>query len=368
MTDFSDALTFRSGVTVRNRLMMSPMTTVQSFWDGSLTRDEIDYYTERAEGLGAVITGAANVSDLGKGWNGELSIAHDSMIPGLSKLARSIQSQGAKAITQIFHAGRMTHSEVLRGHQIVSASDVAALRDDAETPRPLTVEEIHQTVADFGEATRRAIQAGFDGVELHGANTYLLQQFFSPHSNRRTDEYGNQSLENRSRFIFEVIDAVFAAVKKYATRPFLVGYRISPEEFETPGIRFADTLWLVRKLSETNLDYIHLSSNNYDRVARDPEYKEHPILHYVHEAVGSTPLVGIGGVRTRKDVEKVLEDTELVAVGQQLLYDPHWAVKLEKGLDDTMVTGSFKDLTEVSGFSHPLHDFQAARFTDTVLS
>ncbi len=109
MTSFNEPLKFKSGVTLRNRLMMSPMTTTQSFYNGSITHDEIDYYTQRATGLGAVITGAANVEDLGKGWHGELSIAHDTMLPGLSALAHGIQSQGAKAIVQIFHAGRMTH-------------------------------------------------------------------------------------------------------------------------------------------------------------------------------------------------------------------------------------------------------------------
>ncbi len=258
MTNFNEPLQFKSGVTLRNRLMMSPMTTKQSFYNGSITRDEIGYYTQRAAGLGAVITGAANVEDLGKGWDGELSIAHDTMLPGLSALAKGIQSQGAKAIVQIVHAGRMTQRSVLGGHQIVSASAVAALRDDAEMPREMTTEEVQQTIQAFGDATRRAIQAGFDGIELHGANTYLIQQFFSPHSNRRTDQYGGETPQERYRFIDELLTAVFKAVDQYADRPFVVGYRFSPEEFETPGIRFSDTMWLLTQLRESRLDYVHV--------------------------------------------------------------------------------------------------------------
>ncbi|MFV0559526.1 MAG: NADH-dependent flavin oxidoreductase, partial [Enterococcus sp.] len=234
MTKFDETLTFKSGATLKNRLMMSPMTTQLSFFDGVITEDEITYYKERAKGTGAIITGAANVQDIGKGWPGELSIAHDEMIPRLSELSKAIQDNGAKAIVQIFHAGRMTSSATLSGEQIVSASEVAALRPDAQTPRALSEGEILETIQAFGEATRRAIEAGFDGVELHGANTYLLQQFFSPHSNRREDQWGG-SLENRYRFIDEVIQTVFKAVDTYAKKPFIVGYRFSPEEFETPG-------------------------------------------------------------------------------------------------------------------------------------
>lgn len=369
MTSYDESLQFKSGVTLRNRLMMSPMTTTQSFYNGSITRDEIDYYTQRAAGLGAVITGAANVEDLGKGWHGELSIAHDSMLPGLSALAKGIQSQGAKAIVQIFHAGRMTHREVLNGEQIVSASAVAALRDDAETPRAMTIDEIHATIDAFGEATRRAIQAGFDGIELHGANTYLIQQFFSPHSNRRTDEYGGKTPQERYHFIDELLQSVFKAVDKYADRPFIVGYRFSPEEFEEPGIRFEDTLWLLSQLRDSQLDYVHVSLNNYDRVARDEKHADKPLIAYVHDALqGKLPLVGVGGVRARSDVQAVLQDAELVAVGQQLLYDPTWAVKLAKNADDTMVTAPFEEAVEVTPLNRPLYEFAAARYHSVINS
>lgn len=360
---YTDPYTFRSGVTVRNRLLMSPMTTVQSFWDGAITHDEIHYYTARAAGLGAVITGAANVNALGKGWNGELSIASDRMLPGLSALASGIHSQHAKAFVQIFHAGRMTQREVLRGHQIVSASDVAALRPNAEQPRPLTIDEIHQTVADFGEATRRAIEAGFDGVELHGANTYLLQQFFSPHSNRRTDEYGSKDLPHRFQFIKEVLASVFAARRKYAKRPFVVGYRVSPEERETPGIRFPDTLWIVQQLAATELDYVHVSLGDYAAQAQTPQYQDQTMLGYIHAAIADkVPLIGVGGIRNRQDVENVLQHTEFAAVGQQLLFDPQWAVKLANGADETILQAPFKQLYPVAPFSEPLREYTAPRY------
>ncbi|MFD0898241.1 NADH-dependent flavin oxidoreductase [Loigolactobacillus binensis] len=365
MHTFDQALTLPSGSTLKNRLLMSPMTTRQSFFNGTVTQNEINYYAKRAKGLGAVITGAANVEAGGKGWPGELSIADDEMLPELTQLASAIKAQGAKAIIQIFHGGRMTNAATLSGVQPVSASAVAAERPDAETPRAMTVAEIHTTIAAFGAATRRAIQAGFDGVELHGANTYLLQQFFSPHSNRRTDDYGGDR-EKRYTFIAEVLDAVFAAVKKYATKPFIVGYRFSPEEFETPGIRFADTLWLLTKLRETKLDYLHLSLNRYDRVARGDDYQAHSLLAYAHEALqGKIPLIGVGGVRTRTDVTNVLHDAELVAVGQQLLFDPAWPLKLASNNDAAIFTGNFADAMAYTKFETPLAEFLNERYQST---
>lgn len=366
MPNFNESITFRSGITLKNRLMLSPMTTQLSFFNGVVTQDEIEYYAKRSKGLGAVITGAANVQDIGKGWPGELSIAHDEMIPRLSELAQAIQGQGAKAIIQIFHGGRMTNRATLSGEQPVSASAVPAERPDAETPRALSEEEVTETIRAFGEATRRAIEAGFDGIELHGANTYLIQQFFSPHSNRREDQWGG-TLEKRYHFIEELLKTVFQSVKTYAKKPFIVGYRFSPEEFETPGIRFEDTLWLLEQLRETTLDYLHVSLNTYDRVARSDTYDQKSILEYVHEAIqGKIPLVGVGNVRNRHDVQQVLAHAELVAIGQQILVDPEWAIKLLENQDDKFVTKPFAEAYKELYLPNPLYNFLDRRYQSTI--
>ncbi|GAX02012.1 NADH-dependent flavin oxidoreductase [Secundilactobacillus silagei] len=366
MTNYQEPFTFQSGVTVKNRLIMPPMTTLQSFYDGTITNDEINYYAERSHGVGAVITGAANVTDMGKGWAGELSIAHDDDLPGLTKLASAIQAQGAKAFVQIFHAGRMSRSDALNGQQALCASAVAGQHRDGSpktaTPRTMTLNEIHETIAAFGQATKRAIEAGFDGVELHGANLYLLQQFYSPHSNRRTDEYGG-TREKRFTFIKQVLDSVFAAVDQYADRPFVVGYRFSPEEFTTPGINLDDTFYLVDQLLQRPLDYLHVSLDKFDRVSRTKAYQEKSIMAYLHERIaGRKPLIGVGGVRTRSDVEGLLKHAEFAAVGQQLLVDPTWVQKLITGHDADMVTGNFADAIKYTQFTHPLHQFLVQRY------
>ncbi|BAX69621.1 NADH:flavin oxidoreductase [Leuconostoc suionicum] len=210
---FLSRFKFDNGLVIKNHIVMSPMTTMTSFYNGMITTDELNYYAARAGGPGIIITGVANVSDNGKGFEGELSVAHDEMLPGLTKLAKVIHKDGTKAILQIFHAGRKANSAILRGERPVSASAIAASYPaNSETPRALSDSEIHQIITEFGEATRRAIEAGFDGVELHGANTYLLQQFYSENSNQRSDEWGG-SREKRLKFPLVVIETVNKTVK-----------------------------------------------------------------------------------------------------------------------------------------------------------
>lgn len=325
----------KSGVTLKNRILMAPMTTKLSFHDGDVTKDELEYYATRSGEVGAVITAAANVQDIGKGWEGELSVASDEHIPSLSSLSNVIQKDGTKAIIQLFHAGRMTNSKILRKEQPVSASSVAAERKHAEIPRALSEDEILEVIEAFKEAAVRSYKAGFDGIELHGANTYLIQQFFSPHSNRRTDQWGG-SLENRYSFIEKLVDEVLLVTAAF-TKPFIVGYRFSPEEYETPGISLEDTLYLVDKLADKNLDYLHISLNDYNRKSISKSFMNESILHYIHKKInGRVPLIGVGGVNTKDDLEGVLENAELVAIGRALIIDPHWVSKVFNGRENLL--------------------------------
>jgi 2,4-dienoyl-CoA reductase-like NADH-dependent reductase (Old Yellow Enzyme family) len=328
MTEFDTPFTFKRGLQLKNKLVIAPMTTKMSFYDGVITTDELDYYSLRSGEVGAFITAAANVHESGKGWEGELGAYDDRFIPGLAKLAAAIKKNHTKAILQIFHGGRMTDSKVLGGAQIVAPSAVPAERPDAQMPRELSETEILEIIEGFKDATRRAIEAGFDGVEIHGANTYLLQQFFSPHSNRRTDAWGG-TLEKRFTFINEVVDDVTSVVDASGVKNFIVGYRFSPEEYEEPGIRLSDTFYLVDQLSNKPLDYLHLSLNDYTRISVSEDYKEKTILAYIHERInGKLPLIGVGNVRTKHDVQNVLTHAELIAVGRSVLIDPHWAQKI----------------------------------------
>lgn len=269
----------------------------------------------------------------------EISAHSDEMIPGLKRLADTIKGEGAKAILQIFHAGRMAPPELLEDGQSVSASAVAALRPGLVTPRELTESEIETIIQAFGDATRRAIEAGFDGVEIHGANTYLIQQFFSPHSNRRSDKWGG-TLEKRMAFPLAVIDVVKATVNEHAENPFIIGYRISPEELENPGITMDDTLVFVDTLAEQGLDYLHISVQNFWQGSIRDEADKKSRVTLIHERVGKkVPVIGVGSLHTPDDVLKALDTgVPLLALGRELIVEPNWVEKVQTGKEDTIAT------------------------------
>lgn len=265
----------------------------------------------------------------GKGFPNEIGIDNDSLIPGLKKLASTIQEQGAKAILQIFHAGRMARPELLPDGQTVSASAVAPEREGAVVPREMTEVEIVNTIEAFGDATRRAIEAGFDGIEIHGANTYLIQQFLSPHSNRRTDKWGG-TIEKRMAFPLAIIESVKKAVADHAKAPFIVGYRLSPEERENPGITLEDTLQFVDTLADQKLDYIHVSVGDFwSGSMRDDTDKRSRVL-LIQERVGnSVPVMGVGGLSSPEDVMKALDTgVPLLSLGHALIMEPKWVEKV----------------------------------------
>ena len=360
MYNFLSNYRFANGLEVKNRIVMSPMTTMASFYNGMVTKEEIAYYALRAGGPGMIVTGVANVSESGKGFEGELSITRDEMIPGLSKLAKGIQKDGTKAILQIFHAGRKSTSKVLRGEQPVSASEIAASYPaDSEVPRALTEKESLQIIEDFGEATRRAIVAGFDGVELHGANTYLLQQFYSENANQREDDWGG-SRDKRLKFPLAVIEKVNQVVAKYSKGPFLVGYRISPEEIETPGIRLADSLYFVDQIKD-KISYLHLSMGSYQRTSLNDKTDSRSLVsQFAEKTKGVVPLIGVGSVESPADAEAALADgADFVAIGRELIREPKWVQKAAAGeplrntlspydLDELAIPGAMQEYLQTA--------------------
>ena len=214
-----------------------------------------------------VITACAYVQANGKGFEGQFAADRDTMIPSLRRVASSIKEKGAKAVLQLYHGGRLAVPHLIPNGETVSASSVAPLLDRGfysieNTPRSLTDEEVVQLIKHFGEATRRAIEAGFDGVELHGASGYIIQQFFSPHSNTRTDRWGG-SIEKRLAFPLAVIEEAKRVIAEHAKEPFIIGYRLTPEEPETPGITMTETFVLLDALVDAELDYIHIGIKRF---------------------------------------------------------------------------------------------------------
>ncbi|WP_249871702.1 NADH-dependent flavin oxidoreductase [Oceanobacillus saliphilus] len=323
-----------NGIEMKNRMMMAPMTNYSSNPDGSVTDEEVNYYIRRSKGVGAVITAVANITPGGKGFKGEIGCDRDELIPSLAKVADGIKSQGAKAILQIFHGGRMCPPDLIPDGDVVAPSSIPAVRGATPEiePRVLSVEEIEEIIEAFGQATRRAIEAGFDGVEIHGANGYLIQQFFSPHSNRRDDQFGG-NLEKRMNFPLAVVDKVQHTVKEYAKEPFIVGYRFTPEEPETPGITMRDTLKLVDVLANKGLDYLHVSLMDFWSKARREADTTKTRVELLQETIGNrVPLIGVGSLYTADDAAAAIETgIEFLALGRELVIDPDWVQKIEAG-------------------------------------
>ncbi|WP_373471197.1 oxidoreductase [Carnobacterium alterfunditum] len=341
-----EEIELKSGVTLKNRIMMAPMTIQAAYFDGTVTQEMIDYYAHRSGEAGAIIVESSFVEDKGRGFAGALGNTKDSQVKELRKLASAIKEKGSKAILQIYHAGRMAAPELNGGAAPISASPVAALRPDAVTPRQMMPVDIDNMIQCFTDATRRAIEAGFDGVEIHGANTYLIQQFFSPHSNRREDKWGG-NLEARAKFPEAVMKAVQEEAKKQQAEDFIVGYRFSPEEIEEPGITFEDTMYLLNRLAKLKPDYFHISMGNWNRTSiRDKEDSQPLIKKYAElqsEELAQIALIGVGGIGQRNDAEAALESGyDLVAIGKAFLVEPNWVEKAEAGKE----IKNFADINE----------------------
>ena len=338
---------FPNGINLKNRIIMAPMTNFSSNPDGTVSDAEVNYYARRSKGVSMVITACTYVTPNGKGFPGEFAGDRDEMVPSLQKLATAIKAQGAKAILQIFHGGRECPPDAVPNGEVVSASAVPSERAGSVTPRELSTDEIESIIHAFGQTARRAIEAGYDGIEIHGANGYLIQQFFSPHSNRREDKWGG-TLEKRLSFPLAVVEEVQKVVNDHAKHPFIVGYRFSPEEPETPGITMADTLRLVDALTDKKLDYLHVSQLDFKAGPRRGVEDTRSRLEIIQERVGDRiPVIGVGSIYQAEDALKAFETgVPLLALGRELIIDPDWVEKIENGREAEIVTKIDKNAQE----------------------
>lgn len=356
MANLSDSLTFRHGATVNNRLVQSPMLT-NSGQDGYATQDTIDYYNARSKTGGMIITEYMYVSETGgpaltwKRGREQLAAYDDKFVPQLKKVAAAIKHSGNKAIMQIAHTGREANYRAMNGKPVYapSALDFPFLPYKVHE---LSDEQIRGIIADFGKAAKRAIDAGFDGVEIHGANHYLIQQFVSAYSNHRDDHWGG-SVEKRMNFPLAVVKSVMDTVRQYAPKDFIVGYRISPEEIHGKNVGY--TWHEATKLIDTitkqyDLDYVHLSMPHFDAKPGDAmlldtdkasaSFKDSTktLAELFHPYLNGAKEIIVGGVQSKQAAEKALSLADLVAIGRENIIDPLFAEKILNGKEDTVVT------------------------------
>ncbi|MCT2406255.1 NADH-dependent flavin oxidoreductase [Chryseobacterium antibioticum] len=337
-------LTFNKGISLKNRIVMSPMTTWASNEDFTISDDEVEYYHKRVNGVGLVITGCTHVTANGIGFTHEFAGYDDTFLPSLKKLANAAKRGGAPAILQMFHAGNKAIPGLIPNGEVVSASAVSSgsilLSDKENLPKELSEKEILEMIKAFGDTTRRAIEAGFDGVEIHGAHGFLLQNFISSFFNKRNDQWGG-SLENRLRLSMEIVREVKGVVSKYADRPFLIGYRISPEEMPQQTYGLPDTFILMDQLIEENIDYLHFSLlNAVNQKPLDSKYSEEPISVVLNNYVNNrVPVLVAGGITTPAMADKVLDyGVSMVAIGRTLIVNPDWVELVERGEEEKIAS------------------------------
>jgi N-ethylmaleimide reductase len=316
---------------LQNRIAMAPMTRGRAGESRIPNELMAEYYFQRAS-AGLLITEATVVSAQGNGWVGSPGIYTNEMVEGWEKVTQKLQSTGTHIFLQMWHCGRASHSDFHNGDLPVSASAVKLNGDhiqtplgtkEYETPRALTVDEIRSTVADYRQAAMRAKEAGFDGIEVHSANGYLLNQFLDSKTNQRNDQYGG-TVENRFRFLREVLAAVFETWPSER-----VAVRLSPNGvFNDMGSKdFRETyLYVIQELQKLNLGYLHIM----DGLAFGfHELGEPMTLAEIREHYDGTIMGNCG--YTKQDAEERIAGglADIAAFGRPFITNPDLVERLQ---------------------------------------
>ncbi len=343
MSSLDESLTFRCGLTIPNRIALAPLTNTQSNADGTLHEQEERWLVRRARGgWGIISTCAAFISEEGHAWDGQLGVAGEHHLEGLARLATALKDAGAVSIVQLHHGGAKANQAPTRLSTV-----------DGANQRGATHEDIARVVQDFVDAALLAQEAGFAGVEIHGANGYILTQFLAPEDNPRADEYGGD-LAGRARVVRETVRAVRAAVEP----GFCVGIRLSPVDVGTKrGLMLADGVQVAAWMGEDGADFVHLSLG--DASGPPPLEKGQPVVvTAVREALDpDVALFSCGGIQTREDAQRVLDaGADVAAVGRYAIIHPDWPLaSQDPGFTPTPQPWELGDLRAVDVGEDLLH-------------
>lgn len=325
-------LTFPNGVEIQGRFVMAPMVINSSNADGTVTDADIAYFKRRAK-TGQLLITAACYNDIMAQWlDYQYGIFDDKHLPGMTEMAQVMKSEGAKAIMQVYHTGREA-SVTYRDYGVAYGPSSIQFPFLDYPVTEMSERKIHDVISFFGDATRRAIKAGFEGLEIHGANHYLIQQFFSTTSNKRTDKWGG-SIENRAAFALAIFDEVKRVAKEESAKPFIVGYRISPEEIHGSDVGYTldDSLYLIEQLVSKGVDYIHSSLwgvDSYKNKAAMGRYQNQPINQVIKTTINKRcPLIVVGGISSADTALDALEYGDLVAMAAAAIVEPDLAEKI----------------------------------------
>jgi NADPH2 dehydrogenase len=309
------------GLLLKNRIVMPPMATGMATEDGEVTDRHIKHYTTRASGgVGLIIIEHTYVSEDGKGREGQMGLYDDRLIPGLKRLVEAIHAEGAKVIIQLTHAGAKAPSNIT-GKQPSGPWNII-LPKCSESPRSLTVPEIKTIVMRFGDAAYRAVEAGFDSVELHGAHGYLLCQFLSPYANQRNDEYGG-NLAKRLLFPTKVIKEVKTKLGK--NMPLF--YRFGADDMLDGGLTRQEAKLAAQHLEQAGVDVIDVSGGigGDGRMSFTEQGYFVPLAEGIKEMV-KVPVIGVGNITDSEFADSIIRErkVDMVALGRKLLSDPEF--------------------------------------------
>ncbi|WAA10485.1 NADPH dehydrogenase NamA [Fervidibacillus albus] len=324
MMKLFEPLTIKN-VTLPNRIVMSPMCMYAcDSEDGTVQDWHFTHYISRAVGqVGFILLEATSVTPEGRITSKDLGIWDDKHVEGLKKLVQRMKTYGAKTGIQLAHAGR----KATVSQKIVAPSPIR-YSEKFPTPMALTKNQIDELVNAFQQAAIRAKEAGFDVIEIHAAHGYLIHQFLSPLTNKRTDEYG-ETMENRSRFLFEIIKAV----RNVWEGPLFV--RVSATDYHQEGLNVTDYIALAKKLKVAGVDLIDVSSGG---IVSKIQYETYPGYQVpLAEKIKSEANIAVGavGMITRPEhAEEILQNerADLIFLGRELLRNPYWPYYAAKKL------------------------------------
>ncbi|MEA3435175.1 MAG: NADH-dependent flavin oxidoreductase [Thermodesulfobacteriota bacterium] len=323
---------------LKNRIGVAPMTRMSSPGDSIPRQDVLDFLVRRAKNGAGIVYTEAIVTDYesAQGYPGQSRMLTQRQIDAWKPLIKAIQSEGSIAIMQIFHCGRIAWQEINPANRVIAPSAIAPKQNNLLTdapypvPNPMSLFDIEHVIQGFVETTKGAVAAGFDGVEIHGAHGYLINQFLSSYSNKRTDSYGG-SVENRYRFAHEIIQAV----SKVIPEDFLLTFRISNWGVADMEISLFDTKEeyqeIIKLLSNDPLDAISVSTYEYHQKAFGTDKNMAQLTREVTEL----PIMICGSIYDRASAEEALKDADIILSGKSLLLNPNWVedVRANKALN-----------------------------------
>ena len=335
-----EKITLNNGTVVPNHLAIAPLTLFSSNPDGTINDEEREYLKLRATNIGLYILGAQVVSKEGITAINFPGTFCDKDLSSMKERVDIVKAQETLAINQIHHGGALALKQYSGMTPVVPSKDIAveeAKKRGADTDmHELTDNEINEIIEKFANATELSIKAGYDGVEIHGANNFLIQQFYSPHTNKRKDNWGGSD-EKRMNFALKIVDAVCKIREKHNCPKFIIGYRLSPEEPYEDGITMTETLKLIKALVQKPIQYIHISQKDYFKKTRRGEGIGIERLKLIHDITkDKVALIGVGGLKSEKNIYDAFKTgfSEFIAVGVASMLNTDFAILLKEGKGD----------------------------------